>query len=209
MDYFTARQHMVESQVRVNDVTDPALQKAMRHIERERLVAPSQAFAAYAEVEAQIAPGRALMRPRDIAKLLHALKPEAGQRVLAIAAPYAAAVLAHAGLKVTAQEGDARVLSVVEPYLTELGVATVTQDLQKAAEGTYDLIITEGAVSEVPTAWTDALVLGGRLAVVVRNSAIGKAKLYTRISSGISEYDVFDSSPTVLPGFEARRDFVF
>jgi protein-L-isoaspartate(D-aspartate) O-methyltransferase len=37
MDYFAARQNMVESQVRVNDVTDPALQKAMRHIERERL----------------------------------------------------------------------------------------------------------------------------------------------------------------------------
>src|SRR5690606_8064961 len=105
---------------------------------------------------------------------------------------YAAAVLAHVGLKVTAQEGDARVLSVVEPYLTELGVRTVTQDLHTVAEGTYDLIITEGAVTEVPANWTEALVVGGRLAVVVRTSAIGKARLYTRISSGVSEADVFD-----------------
>jgi len=209
MDYFTARQHMVESQVRVNDVTDPALQKAMRHIERERLVAPSQAFAAYAEVEAQIAPERALMRPRDIAKLLHTLKPEAGQKVLALAAPYAAAVLAHAGLKVTAQEGDARAASVVGPYLNELGVKTVVQDLHIPADGSYDLIITEGAVTEVPESWTEALAMGGRLAVVVRISAIGKAKLYTRVASGVSDADVFDSSPSILSGFEARPAFVF
>lgn len=209
MDYFAARQHMVESQVRVNDVTDPALQKAMRHIERERLVAPSQAFAAYAEVEAQIAPGRALMRPRDIAKLLNALKPESGQSVLALAAPYAAAVLAHAGLKVTAQEGDARVLSVVEPYLIQLGVKILRQDLNVPAEGPFDLIVTEGAVAEVPESWSQALVPGGRLGVVVRTNAIGKAKIFTRISSGVSEHDAFDAAPFILPGFEVKPAFVF
>ncbi|MDC7684309.1 protein-L-isoaspartate O-methyltransferase [Asticcacaulis sp. BYS171W] len=209
MDYFAARQNMVESQVRVNDVTDAALQKAMRHIERERLVAPGQGFAAYGEVEASVAPGRALMKARDIAKLLHAVKPAAGQSVLAIAAPYAAAVLKHAGLDVTAQEADARVQTVVEPYLTSLGVSVVNADLKTAAEGQYDIIIVEGAVAEVPEAWLAALKPGGRLGVVVRTDAVGHAKVFTRLSHGVSEAHSFDSNPSLLPGFGKTSSFVF
>lgn len=209
MDYFAARQNMVESQVRVNDVTDPALQKAMRQILRERLVAPGQGFAAYGEVEAKIAPGRALMKPRDIAKLLHAVRPVAGQSALAIAAPYAAAVLKHAGLNVTAQEADGRVQTVVEPYLTELGVTVVTQDFKTPAPGAYDIIIVEGGVESVPEAWFAALNVGGRLGVVVRNGAMGHAQIFTRLHSGVSEYEAFDSAPTILPGFAKTSAFVF
>ncbi|RYF96738.1 MAG: protein-L-isoaspartate O-methyltransferase, partial [Caulobacteraceae bacterium] len=36
LDYHAVRQNMVESQVRVNDVTDVAIQTAMRKAPRER-----------------------------------------------------------------------------------------------------------------------------------------------------------------------------
>ena len=209
MDFHAARQNMVESQVRVNDVTDAALQLAMRHIQRERLCAPSQAFGAYGEVESPIAPGRVLMKPRDISKLLQTAEPKAGETVLAIAAPYAAAVLQHAGLTVTEQEADPRVMAVVEPYLKELGVKCVTADLKVPSAADYDMIIVEGAVSEVPAAWLNALKMGGRLAVVVKNGPVGHAKLFLRIESGISERDVFDSAPSTLPGFERTPSFEF
>jgi len=209
MDYFAARQNMVESQVRVNDVTDPALQKAMRHIERERLVAPGQDFAAYGDVEPQVAPGRTLMLPRDLSKLLHVLKPVAGQSVLAIAAPYAAAVLKHAGLDVTAQEADARVQTVVEPYLKSLGVKLAVQDLKTPVAGEYDIIVTEGGVEEVPAEWFAALKLHGRLGVVVRDGALGTAKVFTRLQSGVSEADIFNAAPAVLSGFTKAASFVF
>jgi protein-L-isoaspartate(D-aspartate) O-methyltransferase len=68
MDFHAARQNMVESQVRVNDVTDTPLQLAMRHVARERLCAPSQSFCAYGDVEPQIAPGRVLMADRRTEK---------------------------------------------------------------------------------------------------------------------------------------------
>ncbi|ESQ90658.1 protein-L-isoaspartate O-methyltransferase family protein [Asticcacaulis benevestitus] len=209
MDLYAARQNMVESQVRVNDVTDMPLQLAMRHIQRERLCAPSQAFGAYGEVESPIAPGRVLMKPRDISKLLQIAEPKTGERALAIAAPYAAAVLSHAGLKVTAQESDPRVLSVTEPYLKELGVRIETSDLKAPVGADYDMIIIEGAVAEVPAAWLDALKVGGRLAVVVRDGAVGHARLYIRLQSGVSERDVFDSTPSTLPGFERAPSFQF
>jgi protein-L-isoaspartate(D-aspartate) O-methyltransferase len=209
MDFFVARQNMVESQVRVNDVTDAALQKAMRSIARERLVAPGQGFAAYGEVEVVMAPGRVLMKPRDIAKLLNALKPSSGELALAIAAPYAAAVLQHAGLKVVAQDNDARIDTVASPYLSELGVKVVTQDLNQPFEGEFDIVIIEGAVEAVPEAWFKALKIGGRLGVVVRHKAFGRANIYTKLSSGISKFEAFDSLPTLLQGFVKTPGFVF
>ncbi len=209
MDFHAARQNMVESQVRVNDVTDNALQLAMRHVKRERLCAPSQAFSAYGEVESAIAPGRVLMKPRDISKLLQILEPRSGEVALAIAAPYAAAVLASVGLNVTLQEGDPRAMAVVEPYLKELGVTTVVADLKIPAGKAYDAIIVEGAVAELPAAWLKALKVGGRLAVVLRDGAVGRARVYIRLESGFSEREVFDSSPSTLPGFARTPSFEF
>src|SRR5579864_6053208 len=93
IDFAAQRATMVESQVRVADVTDYAIQDAMRAIPREALLPAERAYLAYADAEAEYAPGRWLLKPRDVAKLLQALKAQPGERALAIAAPYAAAVL--------------------------------------------------------------------------------------------------------------------
>lgn len=207
MDFTAARYNMVESQVRVNDVDDINLQHAMRHIARERLCAASQAFGAYGEVESPICPGRALMKPRDIAKLLQSIEPKAGEKALAIAAPYAAAVMAKVGAQVTEQEGDPRAMAVIEPYLKELGVTTVVADLKVPSGNNYDCIICEGAVAELPAAWLKALKVGGRLAVVLRSGAMGRARVYIRLEHGFSEREVFDSAPSVLSGFEQAPSF--
>ncbi len=92
-DLAAARTNMVDSQVRTADVTDLAIQDAMAAIAREALAPADQRFRAYADTELPYAPGRWMLRPRDIAKLLQALAPRAGERALAIAAPYGAAVL--------------------------------------------------------------------------------------------------------------------
>src|SRR5579872_2174018 len=86
-DYAAQRANMVESQVRVADVTDYAICDAMRAVAREALLAPERRYLAYADTEVQYAPGRWLLKPRDVAKLLQALRPRPGERALAIAAP--------------------------------------------------------------------------------------------------------------------------
>jgi protein-L-isoaspartate(D-aspartate) O-methyltransferase len=210
MDVNQARANMVESQVRTNDVFEPDIQAGMRTVARERFCAPARAFAAYADAEPEICPGRWLMRPRDVAKLLELARPKDGETALAMAAPYAAAILAEAGLTVTAQEGDARASAVVEPALADYGVSLVTQDLKTPEGSGYDLIISEGAVAQVPDAWVEALKPGGRLAVVVRDGPVGKARLYVRLAAGgTSSREAFDSTPPVLPGFEPQRAFQF
>ncbi len=66
-----------------------------------------------------------MLSPREVAKLLNAVRPRAGERALAIAAPYAASVLESMGLSVTRLDG---------------------KDLT-AVSGTWPIIICEGAIT--------------------------------------------------------------
>lgn len=198
MDFAAARKVMVDSQVRVNDVTDRDLQAALLSVPREAFLPAERAFAAYAEIEPEIANGRRLMLARDLSKLLMALEPCAGETALAIAGPYAAAVLARMGLEVTAQEADPAVLEVVGPALAEAGVQGVAGSFAQPVGGDYDLIVSEAAVPVRPEAWLAALKVGGRLAVVERAGPAGKAVLYVKGPSGYSRRELFDAAPPVL-----------
>jgi protein-L-isoaspartate(D-aspartate) O-methyltransferase len=187
-DFAAARQLMVESQVRPADVTDYLITDAMRAVERERLCPPDKLALAYADSEVPYASGRALMRPRDAGKLLQMVRPRPGERALAIAAPYLAAVMEAMGLQVTRlDEGD----------------------LAAPPKGQYDVIVCEGAVSAAPPAWLKALAPGGRLGVVERSGPAGKARVYLAGETGIGRREAFDASPPMLPGFEPRQQFAF
>jgi protein-L-isoaspartate(D-aspartate) O-methyltransferase len=183
-DFAAARQTMVDTQVRTNDVTDLAIQEAMRTVPREAYCGPN-IHLAYADSEVEYAPGLHLLRPRDIGKLLQAARPRSGERALAIAAPYAAAVLEAMGLTV-AKAGALDNLS-----------------------GAYDFIVCEGGLGETPQAWIDALAPGGRLAVIERKGAAGVARIYLRTENDVGSRPVFDASPPVLPGLEKRPSFAF
>ena len=188
-DFGAQRATMVESQVRVADVTDYAIQDAMRQVAREALLPPATAYLAYADVEVAYAPGRWLLKPRDVAKLLQGVRPKAGERALAIAAPYAAAVMAAMGLEVTRlDDGD---LAAPAPSVG------------------YDVIVCEGAVTGVPPAWCEALAPGGRLGVVERHGQVGRAELYLRSERDVGHRDLFDCVPPLMAGFEPAAAFTF
>lgn len=198
MDFAAARKVMVDSQVRVNDVTDRGLQAALLTVPRERFCAADRAFAAYGEVEVEIAGDRRLMQAREVAKLLQALDARPGETALAIAAPYAAAVLAELGLTVTAQEADPAVAAVVGPALDDAGVALHIAPLTTPVGAEWDLIVSEGAVAVRPTAWLERLRIGGRMAVVERSGPNGRAVLYVRGREGYSRRQLFDAAPPIL-----------
>ena len=64
------RNHMVDSQVRPNKVTDPRILAAMRHLPRERFVPHDRADLAYADADVPLGAGRVLIEPMVIARLL-------------------------------------------------------------------------------------------------------------------------------------------
>ena len=188
-DLAAARLNMVESQVRTADVTDVRIHDAMRAVDRETFIPPAKAHLAYADIEVEYAPGRFLLKPRDVAKLLQALRPMPGERAAAIAAPYAAALLERMGLTVAKIDAD---------------------DLsQGPGGGPFDLIVTEGAVGRAPKAWLAAMAMHGRLGVVERDGPVGKAAVSVRAADGVGRREMFDSTPPVMPGLEVRHGFAF
>ena len=187
-DLAAARLNMVESQVRPSDVTDIRIHDAMRRIAREDFVPEGKAYLAYADSAVEYSAGRYLLRPRDVAKLLQFVKPLEGERALAIAAPYAAAVLEDCGVAVTRHDGP---------------------DLTALPGGGYDLIVVEGAVGAVPPAWLAALAPSGRLGVVERTGPGGQACLYVKNADGIGRRSLFDATPPILAGFEVQPGFAF
>ncbi len=186
-DFALARDIMVDSQVRPSDVTDLTIQDAMRTFPRESLMAPGKAYLAYADAEVEYAPGRWMLSPRDAAKLLQGVHGKPGETVLAIASPYVAALLERMGLTVTRHDGA---------------------DL-RAVTGQYDLVVCEGVVSEVPASWLAAIAPAGRLAVVERRGAIGRAMLYLRGGHDLGSRPLFDCGAPMMAGFEAEKGFVF
>jgi protein-L-isoaspartate(D-aspartate) O-methyltransferase len=210
-DFGSARENMVQNQVRTNDVTDLDVQDAMRAVERERFCLPGREFLAYAEAGVEYAPGWFLMEPREVSKLLQAVRPRAGEKALAICAPYAAAVLDRIGLEVTLVVPKGEPEAAATRALAGSGVRVVGGDPKTAgAGGPYTVLVCEGAVDQAPDAWLKAIAVGGRLGVVERRGPVGKAKLYLRGDDGlVAEREVFDATPPIMPGFEARPSFAF
>ncbi len=207
-DFAVARTNMVENQVRTNDVTDLAVQDAMREVPRERLCGPRTALA-YAEVSVEYAPGWRLAEPRTVAKLLQAIAPRPGERALAIAAPYAALLLARVGCQVTALQPPGPAAAAVSVTLAEAGIVVEEGELDRIAPlGPFDVMICEGGVERAPKAWTDALAAGGRLGVVERSGPGGRARLYVQADDGgLARRDIFDAAPEIMPGFGPKPAF--
>lgn len=75
------------------------------------------------------------------------------------------------------------------------------------AKAPFDVIHVNGAIEDVPQAWLDQLAEGGRLAVVVNEGGIRRARIYTRSGGKTAWRSPFDSAAPTLPGFERVREF--
>lgn len=216
MDLARARDIMVESQVRTSDVTDTRILGAMRTLPRERFAPAQRRTLAYADLELEVAPDRCLMRPRDLAKLVQALDPQPHERALELAGAtgYGAAVLAACCKEVVTLDPDPDLSFAARAALESCGLATVRTVSTAVADGwadeaPYDVILLNGGAEIVPDAWLAQLAPGGRMGVIVREGAAGKARIYTRTEDSVAFRVEFDAFPALAPGLQKPRVFTF
>lgn len=216
MDYAHARDLMVESQVRPSDVTDMRILRAMRSLPRERFTPASKRPLAYADLELEVAEGRTLLRPRDLAKLIQALAPQANERALEIAGAtaYGAAVLGACCREVISLDPDPNLSFAARAALESAGAGNVKTVSTAAIDGwrdeaPYDVIMLNGAAEFVPETWLAQLAPGGRLGVIVREGAAGAARIYTRSGDATAYRIAFDAFPRIAPGLAKPPTFVF
>lgn len=220
MDFARARRTMVDTQIRVNDVTDARIIDALMEVPRENFVPESRRALAYLDDDLEVGgrtdgrPPRYLVEPMVLAKMLHAAGIKADEAVLDVgtATGYSAAILARLAGRVVALEEDAALASTARALLADLpGVSLVEGPLADGASqrGPFDVIVIEGAVEVVPDSLLRQLGQGGRLVAVVGRGRAAKCLVHTLRDGEVSIRPAFDAAIPALPGFEAPQAFVF
>src|SRR6478735_4290774 len=170
--FATARQKMVDGQVRTTDVTDRRVLDAMFSVPRELFVPASRQALAYLDLDLDVSEGgaakRFLIKPALTGKLLQAAEIGEGDSVLVVgcATGYLAALAAKLARQVTATECDSALAAKAKDACASL--ANVTCKAAACAEGDpsaapYDVIILNGAFGVTPEALLGQLKEGGRL----------------------------------------------
>jgi protein-L-isoaspartate(D-aspartate) O-methyltransferase len=218
--FSTARQKMVDGQVRTSDVTDPRIIDAMLEIPREAFVPAKQQALAYLDLDLDVSDGgstrRFLIKPAVTAKMLQAAEIRGSDNVLVVgcATGYLAALVARLAGQVTATEGDSALAERAKAILGRLGFGNVTVRAAAAADGDpanapYDVIVLNGATEVEPTGLYRQLKQGGRLVGVFALAWPARASIITHSHADFGNRALFDAAAPVLPGLERVPAFVF
>jgi len=217
--FSTARQKMVDGQVRTNDVTDRRILDAMLTVPREAFVPASRQALAYLDLDLDVSEAgakRFLIKPQLSGKLLQAAEIGEDDNVLVVgcATGYLAALTAKLARQVTAIESDSALVAKAKDAFAALGLTNITCKAAACAEGDpsgapYDVIVLNGATEVAPEGLFGQLREGGRLVGVSAESRPPRAMIVTRSHGEFGYRPLFDAAAPVLPGLERAAAFVF
>jgi protein-L-isoaspartate(D-aspartate) O-methyltransferase len=217
--FSTARQKMVDGQVRTTDVTDRRILDAMLSVPREAFVPANRQALAYLDLDLDVSEGAAkrfLIKPALTGKLLQAAEIGEGDNVLVVgcATGYLAALTAKLARQVTATECDSALAAKARDAVGAIGLANVTCKAVACAEGDpssapYDVIVLNGATEVMPEGLFGQLREGGRLVGVSAETQPSRAIIVTRSHGEFGHRALFDAAAPVLPGLERAAAFVF
>lgn len=217
INFAAAREIMVDSQIRPNDVSDRALIGAFSRTPREVFVAGNARSIAYSEKEIETSAGRSLWTPRDVAKLMQFASVKPGDIVLVVGAGagYEAALLSQIAETVIALEEDARLVETMSDRFAALGLdraVAVQGDIKDglADQAPFDVIYICGMVQTIPGSWKAQLAEGGRLALVRQVDAdLGQGEIHVRSGNSVAGRAVFEACPPKWDEFDRAESFVF
>ena len=208
-DYSAARAAMVDSQLRPQGVSDPAVLQAMAIVPREQFVPDQSRPLAYVDRAIAIGAGRFLVAPAVLGQLLTQMAPERGQRALVVGAGtgYSAALLTAAGLEVVAVECAPELAGKAR----ELGIEVIEAPLEAGHRpgAPYDQILIDGAVELIPDAIIAQLADGGRLGTALVDRGITRLIVGRKSGDAFGYLSIGDSGVPALPGFTRPKAFTF
>ena len=208
-DFAAARTAMIDSQLRPQGVTDPAVLEAMGAVLREHYLPDGTRPLAYVDRGVGIGDGRFLSPPAVLGKLLNQMRPRSGERALIVGAGtgYSSAILTHIRLDVIALESSAALAAQAR----ELGVEAVEGPLETGwAKGApYDLILIDGAVEHIPDAIIAQLADGGRLGTALIEREVARLIVGRKVAGAFGYLTLGDAGTPALPGFSRPATFKF
>jgi protein-L-isoaspartate(D-aspartate) O-methyltransferase len=190
MNLEQARFNMVEQQIRPWNVLDLSILELLSTVKREAFVPAAFKDLAFADTELPLGHGQCMLAPRLEARLLQDVGVQPHESVLEIGtgSGYMTALLAHRAHKVTSLELNPDLLNTARTNLRNAGVQNVEVKQADgaqltAADGSYDVIVLSGSVTEVPQNLLQMLKVGGRFAAVIGNDPVMCATFVTRTST--------------------------
>lgn len=211
-----AREQMIEQQVRAWDVLDERVLDAMRRVPRELFVPLAQRYCAYADVEVPLARNQHMLRPSVVGRLLQALLPHGGERVLEVGAGsgFVTACLRVMATQVRSLEVFPELADEARRNLTLLGmrdVEVVDADALHADSGArYDAIALTASLPLYDARFERRLSIGGRLFLVVGEPPVMDARLVRRTAEdSFATQSLFETVIDPLVNAPRSPEFTF
>jgi protein-L-isoaspartate(D-aspartate) O-methyltransferase len=181
-----ARRQMIDQQVRAWDVLDERVLDTLARVPRENFVPEAYRGVAFADAAIPIGHGQFMLKPALEGRILQALAPVRGERALEIGTGtgFFAACLAELTGAVDSIEIHADLAAGAARAIEAAGVARVTIEnadaLEREYESRYEVVAVTGALPGPDRRFERALVVGGRLFVVIGSPPVMEARLVTR-----------------------------
>jgi len=187
------RDRMVETQIKRRGVSNEAVLKAMRKVERHKFVPNRELQEAYEDYPLSIGEGQTISQPYIVALMSEVIQPDKSMKVLEIGtgSGYQAAVMAEIVDSVYTIEINEILGKRAEKLLNELGYKNIAVRIGDGYKGwkeaaPFDAILVTCAPSHVPEPLKEQLAEGGRMIIPVGSSIGGQELvLLTKIKGEI------------------------
>ena len=197
MDFTTARNRMVDSQLVSRGIKDAKVLLAMRKVPRHRFVEEALISQAHGDHPLPIGEKQTISQPYIVALMTEALELRGVERVLEIGtgSGYQTAILAELAEKVYSIERMYPLSVKARRLLDELGYLNV---VLKVGDGTlgwkeeapYDAVMVTAGSPDVPQPLVDQLAVGGRLVIPVGDRYSQSLVRVARTKEGIKKSDL-------------------
>jgi len=181
-----ARRQMIDQQVRTWSVLNPRVLDALGAVPRERFVPEAYRGVAFADAQIPIGHGQHMLAPALEGRILQALAPVRGERVLEIGtgSGFLASCLAHLTGSVDSIEIHADLAAGAARAINDFGISRVAVEtadaLAREFDAAYEVVAVTGALPAPERRLERALVVGGRMFVVIGTTRAMEARLVTR-----------------------------
>ena len=172
--FATARQQMVEEQLRSRDIVDPRVLEVMGRVARERFAPVSERKHAYEDHPLPIGFGQTISQPYIVALMTQLADPAPNDRALevGVGSGYQSAILAELCEQVYGIEILEPLAAAATERLARLGYKNIAVRRGDGYQGwpeqaPFDLILVTAAPAHVPQPLIDQLAPGGRLVIPV------------------------------------------
>jgi protein-L-isoaspartate(D-aspartate) O-methyltransferase len=217
MDLETARQNMIDRQLRTWEVLDARTLRLFGTLRREDFMPQDYRHLALADAPIPLAHGQITMTPKVEARILQALDPAPGDRALEIGTGcgFFTALLASTTSAVMSVDIFAEFTAGAVASLARCGLRNVQLATGHGARGwgeaaPYDLIAITGSLPSLAPEFESQLTIGGRLLAIVGQAPVMRAVLVTR--SGQSQWTretLFETELPPLLGLQPASSFRF